>query len=140
MVLSSQQEAKMSTMISEVYDALLEAGATEDKARRAAEAVAEIHASLLDLSHLVTKDDLKNELEKFATKADLEKFATKADLDIAIAKLETKFASKADLDVAIAKLETKLAYKLLGYGLAQIATVIAAVAGLNFGLVRMLRP
>ena len=30
----------MPTMISEVYDALLEAGASEDKARKAAEAVA----------------------------------------------------------------------------------------------------
>ncbi|MGH7967062.1 MAG: integrase [Candidatus Binatia bacterium] len=30
----------MSTMISEVYDALKEAGASEDKARKAAEAVA----------------------------------------------------------------------------------------------------
>ena len=31
----------MPTMISEVYDALLEAGASEEKARKAAEAVAQ---------------------------------------------------------------------------------------------------
>lgn len=30
----------MTTMIAEVYDALIEAGASEDKARRAAEAIA----------------------------------------------------------------------------------------------------
>ena len=35
----------MSTMISEVYDALKEAGASEEKARKAAEAIAEAIAS-----------------------------------------------------------------------------------------------
>jgi len=36
----------MSTMISEVYDALKEAGASEEKARKAAEAVATYEKSL----------------------------------------------------------------------------------------------
>ena len=34
------KERRMPTMLSEVYDALLEAGASEEKARKAAEAVA----------------------------------------------------------------------------------------------------
>lgn len=59
----------MSTMLKEVYDALKEAGASEERASAAAIAVA---AHSLDREHLAT----------LATKADLEqlRLATKADL------------------------------------------------------------
>jgi hypothetical protein len=59
----------MSTMLKEIYDALKEAGASEEKASAAAIAVA---AHSLDREHLAT----------LATKADLEqlRLATKADL------------------------------------------------------------
>jgi hypothetical protein len=47
----------MSTMISEVYDALLEAGASQEKARRAAEALADYESrfSRVDADLLVLK-------------------------------------------------------------------------------------
>ena len=47
----------MATMISEVYDALLEAGASQDKARRAAEALAsyESRFSRVDADLLLLK-------------------------------------------------------------------------------------
>lgn len=47
----------MSTMISEVYDALLAAGAPEEKARRAAEALAnyDLRFSRIDAGLLVLK-------------------------------------------------------------------------------------
>ena len=47
----------MATMISEVYDALLDAGASQDKARRAAEALAnyESRFSRIDADLLLVK-------------------------------------------------------------------------------------
>ena len=47
----------MATMVSEVYDALLEAGASQDKARKAAEAVAnyETRFNKLEQDLLVVK-------------------------------------------------------------------------------------
>ena len=40
MLNTNTKEVRMATMISEVYDALREAGASEEKARKAAEAIA----------------------------------------------------------------------------------------------------
>ena len=70
----------MSTMLKEIYDALKEAGASEEKASAAAIAVA---AHSLDREHLAT----------LATKADLEqlRLVTKADLE------QLRLANKADL-------------------------------------------
>ncbi len=82
----------MSLIVSEVYDALIEAGATKEKARAAAEVIP--HFELL-----ATKDDIAR-LEH-ATKADIARLehATKAD----IARLE--HATKED----IARLDKKVA-------------------------------
>ena len=41
----------MSTMISEIYDALREAGASEEKARKAAEAMASVDTRHQDIKH-----------------------------------------------------------------------------------------
>jgi hypothetical protein len=47
----------MPTMISEVYDALLEAGASEEKARKAAEAVAQYHQRFASLEQKIVQLD-----------------------------------------------------------------------------------
>ena len=44
----------MSTMVAEVYDALRDAGASEDKARKAAEAMAGIDSQHQDIRHEFT--------------------------------------------------------------------------------------
>ena len=57
----------------------------------------------------VTKQDLKGELENFATKDDLEKFATKDDLEKFATKADLeKFATKDDLTSGLDRLERKL--------------------------------
>ena len=50
----------MALIVSEVYDALIEAGATPDKARAAAGAVpsAENMATKNDIAHMATRDDI----------------------------------------------------------------------------------
>lgn len=70
----------MSTILVEVYDALREAGASEEKARAAARAIAEHDARVgrieAQTPQLATKSDL--EALRLATKADLAEL--KADL------------------------------------------------------------
>jgi hypothetical protein len=115
----------MSTMLKEVYDALKEAGASEEKASAAAVAVAAYH---LDRERLATKEDITG-LGK-ATKEDiagLEK-ATKED----IAGLEK--ATKEDIaglkqDIAglkqdIIRLETDMVWlKRLAWAILRAAVV-----------------
>ena len=60
----------MTTMIAEVYDALREAGASEEKARQAAEAVAQADVRFVALDTRLTR--MAERLETVATKADLE--------------------------------------------------------------------
>lgn len=93
----------MSLIVSEVYDALIEAGATKEKARAAAEVIP--HFELL-----ATKDDIAR-LEH-ATKADIARLehATKED----IARLDKKVAvlnlAVLVLGPAIVALLTKLVF------------------------------
>lgn len=54
----------MSTMIAEVYDALLAAGAPEEKARKAAQVINEKNSGYIDLFH-------QNELDHGRMKSDL---------------------------------------------------------------------
>jgi hypothetical protein len=95
-------------MISEVYDALREAGASDEAARKAAEAVAQsdvrftaIDARLIRIEErlgtMVTKADL--EAVRGATKADLEALrgATRTDLE-AVRGTMGALAAKADLE------------------------------------------
>ena len=67
----------MSLIVSEVYDALLEAGASADKARAAAGAVP-------SAGNIATRDDIAN----MATKHDIASMATKED----ISRLEKRIA------------------------------------------------
>ena len=126
----------MSLIVAEVYDALIEAGTSEEKAKAAAGAIplAERLATKEDLDELkaATKEDL-DEL-KAATKEDLDelKAATKEDLD------ELKAATKEDLDALkasfnelkasfnerFAKIERDLALLKFGYGPVVLALLV----------------
>jgi tetrahydromethanopterin S-methyltransferase subunit G len=70
----------MSTMISEVYDALKEAGASEEKARKAAEALASYENRFTQLDRAL--DTLDRKLEQRFARVD-ERFA-KADGEMAL--------------------------------------------------------
>jgi hypothetical protein len=80
----------MSTMIKEVYDALKEAGASEEKASAAAVAVS---AYQLNRGNLVTKEDIVR-LER-ATKEDIARLekATKEDIAVLDKRLAVVEAS-----------------------------------------------
>ena len=101
----------MTTMVPEIYDALIAAGADEEKSRAAAQSVAR-----LDSDNYAAK----SELEKVASKIESGNYAAKADLE--------KFATKSDLNQAIANLRADM-YKM-GMGLAalHIASVTIMVA------------
>ena len=68
----------MALIVSEVYDALLEAGASADKARAAAGAVPSAGniATRDDIANMATKHDIAN----MATKHDIANMATKEDI------------------------------------------------------------
>ena len=97
----------MSLIVSEVYDALIEAGTSEEKAKAAAGAI-----PLAE--RLVTKEDL-DEL-KAATQEGLDelKAATRKDLD----------ELKASFNERLAKVERDLALLKFGYGPAILALLV----------------
>ena len=104
----------MSLIVAEVYDALIEAGTSEEKAKAAAGAI-----PLAD--RLATKEDL-DEL-KAATKEDLDelKAATKEDLD----ELKASFNElKASFNERFAKIERDLALLKFGYGPVVLALLV----------------
>src|SRR3954453_4663712 len=80
-------------MISEVYDALISAGAAEDKARKAAETLANYDSRFSRIDGAILKLDSK--LDGAVLKLD-------SKLDGAVLKLESK------LDGAVLKLEAEL--------------------------------
>ena len=49
----------MTTMVAEIYDALLAAGSPDDKARKAAEAIAQVDTRMLDLGGRMDRLDGK---------------------------------------------------------------------------------
>ena len=124
----------MSTMIAEVYDAFLAAGADEQKARAAAQAVAR-----LEPGNYATKTDLeklaaKTELEKFVPRAELEKFATKADLQAAVENLATKE------DLAKLRVEMfGMRSEMFKWGAAAVLTIVAAQSGIAYLIVSALQ-
>jgi len=61
----------MTTMIAEVYDALLAAGSPEDKARKAAEAIASYENRFVAIEHRLTKIDGDLNLLKWMVGFDL---------------------------------------------------------------------
>ena len=97
----------MTTMISELYEALINAGATEEKAREAAVA--------LSAENLNSKDTIAE---------------VKAELASDIAGLDEKLSGKiAALDKKIATLDKKMAVMqwMLGTTLAGVAAILASV-------------
>ncbi len=95
----------MGLIVSEVYDALIEAGASPDRARAAA-------SSVLPADNMATKEDIANIENRMATKDDIARLeasmATKEDiarLDNDIASLDNRMATKED----VAKIEKRLA-------------------------------
>jgi hypothetical protein len=119
----------MSTMLKEVYDALKEAGASEEKASAAAVAVA---AYSLDRGNLATKEDIAR-LER-ATKEDIGR------LKEAIARLELVTKDDiADLRTELRTTHAKLAAEIERMGrvviMWNVGTLIA-VAGLVFAIIR----
>ena len=104
----------MSLIVAEVYDALIEAGTSEEKAKAAAGAI-----PLAE--RLATKEDL-DEL-KAATKEDLDelKAATKEDLD----ELKASFKElEAIFKERFAKIERDLALLKFGYGPVVLALLV----------------
>ena len=97
----------MSLIVAKVYDALIEAGTSEEKAKAAAGAI-----PLAE--RLATKEDLDE--FKAATKEDLAEFkaATKEDLDELKASFNERFT----------KIERDLALVKFGYGLAILALLV----------------
>ena len=104
----------MSLIVAEVYDALIEAGTSEEKAKAAAGAI-----PLAE--RLATKEDI-DEL-KAATKEDIDelKAATKEDSDALKARfneLEARFNER------FAKIERDLALLKFGYGPVVLALLV----------------
>ena len=106
----------MSLIVSEVYDALIEAGTSEAKAKAAAGAI-----PLAE--HLATKEDVTE--VKAALKTEIAE--VKAELKTGIAEVRTEIAEvKAELKTDIATVRT------------EIAEVKADIAGLETRLYRQL--
>ena len=79
----------MATMVSEVYDALLEAGASQDKARRAAEAVAgyEARSNQLEQGTATQLGDLKREVVAQRGELNLLKWMVGTNMALTVAVL-----------------------------------------------------
>jgi hypothetical protein len=108
-------------MISELYDALKEAGASEASARKAAETMAGYGSGFaridVALATMATKADIAN----MATKADIANMATKAD----IANMATKG------DVAEAKFDVlRWLFGAIGFQTIIILGAVVALARL----------
>ncbi len=101
----------MSTMLKEVYDALKEAGASEEKASAAAVAVS---AYQLDREHLATKEDIAN---------------LRAELKEDIARLDRK------IEVGLANVSTEIERMGRVVIMWNVGTLIA-VASLVFAIIR----
>ena len=110
----------MGLIVSEVYDALIEAGASPETAKAAAGAVppAENMATTEDLARLeanmATKEDLARLEARMATKEDLVNLETRMATKENLVNLEARMATKEDLANLVAtrkplaKLEARL--------------------------------
>ena len=111
----------MSLIVSEVYDALIEAGTSEEKAKAAAGAIplAERLATKEDLAEL--KASVKEDLDalKASVKEDLD--ALKASFDERFGKIDERFAR---IDERFARIERDLGLLKFGYGPAILALLV----------------
>ncbi len=117
----------MSLIVSEVYDALIEAGTSEAKAKAAAGAI-----PLAE--HLATRDDIgavRTEMADLKAELKEEMAALKAELKEEMADLRTEMADlKAELKADISGLEARL-YR-------QLWIMAAGIVGLTVTLVKLL--
>jgi hypothetical protein len=145
----------MATMIAELYDALIKAGADDASARSAAVAVADYDRRLADLGHTLHRLDTRIETgfaevdARFAEarmesdarfnqvhlrlaelRAELDtRFAElRAELDTRFAQVDTRFA---EMRTDMAGIETRITRWFIGILLAQFATVIAMLIRLG---------
>ena len=127
----------MSTMIREVYDALKEAGASEEKAAAAAEALADYKELKTALPHLATQSDLKaleatfvQEMAAFRAEARQEMAALRADMRQEVANLQNGLAGlQSGLGQRLSAVETKLGlfqWLIGGVGFGVLILVIRA--------------
>ncbi|MBF8276794.1 MAG: hypothetical protein HW390_1867 [Candidatus Brocadiaceae bacterium] len=115
----------MTTMIAELYDALKEAGASEEKAIAAAKSIADYENRFVRMESKIDSLELKIESEVGALGSRLEsevgstepKFGTK------IASLESKFNSL-EAEIKIVKTELRRIKWLLGFGIAGTISLI----------------
>ena len=101
----------MSLIVSEVYDALIEAGTSEEKAKAAAGAIPSL------AERLVTKEDLAELKASF--KEDLAEL--KASFDERFGKIDEHFGK---IDEHFAKIERDLGLLKFGYGPAILALLV----------------
>lgn len=120
----------MSLIVSEVYDALIEAGASEAKAKAAAGAIP-------PAEHLATKDDIAGvRTETAEVRTEIAEVRTeiaevKAELKTDIATVRTELAEvKAELKADISGLEARF-YR-------QLWVMAAIIVGLNVTLIKLL--
>jgi hypothetical protein len=114
----------MSTMLKEVYDALKEAGASEEKASAAAIAVS---AYQLNRSNLATKEDIAR-LEK-VTKEDIARLEKVTKEDIArLEKVTKEDIARIEREIAAAKFD--ILKWVVGLALAQLALLVGILVKL----------
>jgi chromosome segregation ATPase len=135
----------MTIMITEVYDALIEAGASEERARRAAETLTGYEDRFNKLERQLdnTRVDLENKIASLradlerqiaSLRADLERqiASLRADLERQIARLERRIdATKAELQQQIERLNGRvmLVQWQLGILIAGVAALIIRAFG-----------
>lgn len=129
----------MPVLLSEVYDAFLEAGASEAKARAAAAAVAQSDTRFTAIDGRLTRiesrlDRVEERLNETATKADLARLEARVTgMDTRMEQMrlsgETRFAGfEAANDARFARMETRLMrWMLAGAALGGLAGGIVAV-------------
>ena len=110
----------MTTMIAEVYDALIEAGASQEKARQAAEAIVASENVERELGSL--RQELKQELGSLRQEFKQETGSLRREFQQEISALRRETATKAD----VARLEGKFAllYWMLGFLLALVVALL----------------
>ncbi len=109
-------------MISEVYDAFISAGAPEDKARKAAETLANYDDRFTRIDSAVLKLDSKLDgaVLKLDSKLDSAVLRLDSKIDGAVLKLDSK------IDGAVLKLESELVLVkwMVGFGIAMNVAIL----------------
>lgn len=133
----------MTTMITELYEALKEAGTSDEKAKAAAEAIADYERSFAriesKLDSLTVKFDselkiVKGKMDVVETKFDSELKIIKGKMDVAETKFDSEIKivkgkmdvaeTKFDSEIKIVKAEISVLKWMLGFVIAGIVSMI----------------